>query len=82
MMVAFEGTKGIDGEKLIDWLINKVYKVKNDAALCRVLDLTPAYISRIRNNKIPVGAALMLKIHEDTDIPTKAIRIAVMGDTE
>lgn len=79
MRKTYEGTEGINGSKFVDWLRDKVYKVKNDAHLCRVLDLEPAYLSKVRNNKLPVSAALLLKVHEDTDMPTKIIREAVMG---
>lgn len=53
--------------------------VKNDAALSRALAVAPPMISKIRNRKTVVGAPLLLRIHEITNISIKDLR-ALMGD--
>lgn len=50
-------------EKLLDHVAD-VHNIKNDAALARLLHLWPPTVSRIRNHKLEIGAALMLRIHE------------------
>lgn len=49
----------------LDELIEAL-NLKNDAALSRALGVAPPVISKIRNNRLPVGAALLIKIHEAT----------------
>lgn len=58
-------------------LINLVIKkldIKNDAALSRVLEVAPPVISKIRHDKLPVGATLIIRIHELTDISISDIK--------
>ncbi len=54
--------------------------LKNDAALARLLAVTPAIVSRIRNRKLPVSSSMLLMIHEATDIAIRELR-RMMGDT-
>ncbi len=54
--------------------------LKNDAALARTLDVTPAVVSRIRNKKAPVSANLLLMIHDMTEITIPELR-RMMGDS-
>ena len=54
--------------------------LKNDAALARLLAVTPAIVSRIRNRKLPVSSNMLLAIHEATDIAIRELR-RMMGDT-
>lgn len=58
---------------LIDLIIKKL-DIKNDAALSRVLEVAPPVISKIRNDKLPVGATLIIRIHELTDISISDIK--------
>ena len=53
--------------------------LKNDAALARHLEVAPPVISKTRNGKLAVGASLLLRLHEVTDISIKDLR-ALMGD--
>lgn len=50
-----------DQNKLIDHLLN-AYRLKNDAALSRLLDVAPPVISKIRHNRLPIGAAIKLRM--------------------
>ncbi len=55
-------------------------QLKNDAALARSLDVTPAIVSRVRNRKLPVSANLLLTVHEHTHIAISELR-RMMGDS-
>jgi hypothetical protein len=71
-MIDTTSTKN-DPNKFFDTLIT-LLKVKNDAALSELLDVHPPTISKIRHRKLPVGFALLLRIHELTNLPVKEIR--------
>ena len=53
---------------LIDHLLRE-NKLRNDAALSRVLEVAPPVISKIRNNRLAVGAALRLRIMRKLGTP-------------
>jgi plasmid maintenance system antidote protein VapI len=63
---------------LLDVLLAKM-QLKNDAALSRMLEVAPPVISKIRHNKLPVGASLLLRMHEVTGISVRDLR-DLMGD--
>jgi hypothetical protein len=67
-----------DPNHLLDSLIEKLL-LKNDAALARVLDVAPPVISKIRHHRLPVGASLLVRMEEITDLPVRELR-ALMGD--
>jgi plasmid maintenance system antidote protein VapI len=48
--------------------------LKNDAALARALQVAPPIISKARNEIQPLGAALLVKLHEFTGKPTKELK--------
>lgn len=54
-------------------------KSKNDAALSRALEVAPPVISKIRHHTLPVGATLMIRIHELTDMPIREMRAILSG---
>lgn len=54
-------------------------QLKNDAALSRALEVTPPIISKIRHARLPVGGAILLRMHEVTGISVASLR-AMMGD--
>ena len=66
-------------ENFLNRLLGKM-QLKNDAALARVLEVTPAVVSRIRNKRVPVSANLLLMIHETTEIAIPELR-RMMGDS-
>ena len=49
-------------------------RLKNDAALCRLLDLGPAVVSKIRHGRITVSDTTILRVHETVGMPVKLIR--------
>lgn len=63
---------------LLDNLIDHL-RLRNDAALSRALEVAPPVISKIRHKKLPIGASLLIRMHELTDISIKDLR-ALMGD--
>lgn len=67
-----------DPNHLLDALIAKL-ELKNDAALARVLEIAPPMISKIRHRRLPVGAALLIRMHEVTNLPISELR-SLMGD--
>ena len=64
--------------KLLDYLIAQ-FKVKNDAALARKLDVNASAISAIRNGDKPVGASLLIKAHEGLNMPTLELKKIMEG---
>jgi plasmid maintenance system antidote protein VapI len=63
---------------LLDTLLGKM-QLKNDAALSRMLEVTPPMISKIRHHRLPVGASLLLRMHEVTGMSIRDLR-KLMGD--
>lgn len=58
---------------LFDIVIARMH-LKNDAALARLLEVAPPVISKIRNGKLPLGASIIIRVHEVTDMPVKEIK--------
>jgi len=67
-----------DPNHLLDSLIDKLH-LKNDAALSRALEVAPPVISKIRHRRLPVGASLLIRMHEVSDLTIGELR-ALMGD--
>ncbi|MDB5840376.1 MAG: hypothetical protein JWQ23_2328 [Herminiimonas sp.] len=67
-----------DPDNLLGSLIGKL-NLKNDAALSRALEVAPPVISKIRHRRLPVGASLLIRMHEVTDLSIKDLRL-LMGD--
>ena len=67
-----------DPNNLLDTLIDKLH-LKNDAALSRVLEVAPPVISKIRHRRLPVGASLLIRMHEVSDLSIRELR-TLMGD--
>jgi hypothetical protein len=58
---------------LLDTLIQRM-QLKNDAELCRVLEVQPPIISKIRHRKLNVGATILLRMHEKSNIPIRELK--------
>ncbi|RJG03679.1 hypothetical protein [Noviherbaspirillum sedimenti] len=67
-----------DPNNLLDSLIEKL-GLKNDAALSRALEVAPPVISKIRHRRLPVGASLLIRMHEVSDLSIRELRL-LMGD--
>lgn len=67
-----------DPNNLLDSLIEKLH-LKNDAALSRALEVAPPVISKIRHRRLPVGASLLIRMHEVSELSIRDLRV-LMGD--
>ena len=72
------GQVNYDPDNLLASIIGKL-NLKNDAALSRALEVAPPVISKIRHRRLPVGASLLIRMHEVTDLSIQELR-ALMGD--
>ena len=57
----------------------KALNLKNDAALSRALEVAPPVISKIRHGRLPVGASLLIRMQEVSNMSIKQLR-EMMGD--
>ncbi len=62
-----------DPNKVLDALIVKL-ELKNDAALSRVLEVAPPVISKIRHQTLPIGATILLRMHEASNLSIRELR--------
>ena len=67
-----------DPSRLLDELISRL-ELRSDAELARLLQVQPCTISLIRHHKLPVGASMLIYMHELTDISIRDLR-SIMGD--
>jgi hypothetical protein len=65
-------------DRLLDQLLNQL-ELKNDAALSRALEVGPPVISKIRHQRLPIGASLLIRMHEVSDMSIRDLRY-LMGD--
>jgi hypothetical protein len=69
---------GFDPAHMLDHLRYRL-RLKNDASLCRLLEITPPLLSTVRHRKRSVCPGLIIRIHEVTGIRVHDLR-AMMGD--
>ncbi|RJF99034.1 hypothetical protein [Noviherbaspirillum saxi] len=62
-----------DPNNLLDDLIEKL-NLKNDAALSRALEIAPPVISKIRHRRLPIGASLLVRMHDMTGLQLNELR--------
>lgn len=65
-------------DRLLDTLCQNL-RLKNDAQLCRFLEIAPPIVSKIRHRRLPVGASLLIRMHEVSGLNIKDLRF-LMGD--
>lgn len=65
-------------DNLLNSLIQKL-AIKNDAALSRALEVAPPVISKIRHRRLPIGASLLIRMHEVANLSIAELR-ELMGD--
>jgi hypothetical protein len=53
--------------------------LRNDAALCRMLGVYPPHISKVRHRTMPLSAALLIRMQEESGLSIRALR-SLMGD--
>nr|WP_315218240.1 hypothetical protein [uncultured Duganella sp.] len=67
-----------DPNRLLDALLARL-GLKNDAALSRLLGVEAPTISKIRHHRVRVGPAILLRMHEVSDLSIEELR-SLMGD--
>ena len=75
---ASSSLENYDPDHLLNILLAKM-QLKNDAALSRILEVAPPIISKIRHRRLPVGASLLIRMHEVTGMSIRDLR-DLMGD--
>jgi hypothetical protein len=70
--------QGFNPDNLLNTLIKQL-KLKNDAALSRMLEVAPPIISNIRHRRFPVNAPLLIRMHEASGMSIRVLR-DLMGD--
>lgn len=73
-----EEARDYNPNRLLDEL-REYLRLKNDAALSLTLEVSPPVISKIRHRRVPVGGALLIRMHEVTGLPIIDLR-DLMGD--
>ena len=68
-----------DPNKVLDAIIEKLH-LKNDAALSRALEVAPPVISKIRHRTLPIGATILLRMHEVSDFSIRELRALMAGN--
>ena len=68
-----------DPNRVLDAIIDKL-QLKNDAALSRALEVAPPVISKIRHGTLPIGATILLRMHDISDLSIRELR-ALMNVT-
>ena len=59
--------------------LKDLMKLKNDAALSLALDIQPPVLSKIRHYRMPVSGAVLLRMHEVSNVSVTDLQ-AMMGD--
>ena len=62
-----------NANQLLDAVIAKM-GLKSDAALSRVLGVAPPVISKLRHGSLPIGATVLLRMHEESGISIKELK--------
>ncbi|OON63974.1 hypothetical protein B0920_11705 [Massilia sp. KIM] len=68
-----------DPNRVLDAIIARL-RLKNDAALSRVLEVAPPVISKIRHNTLPIGATILLRMHEVSDFSIRELRALMVKE--
>jgi hypothetical protein len=67
-----------DSNNLLDAMLEKL-QLKNGAALSRALEVAPPVISKIRHRRLPVGASILIRMHELSDLCVAELRELLGG---
>ena len=73
-----EKISSFDPNNLLDTLRANL-RLKNDAALARLLEINPPIISKIRHRRLALGGGMLIRIHEVTGMNISDLRF-LMGD--
>ena len=67
-----------DSNHLLDSILDKLH-LRDDVALCKALDVDESVVTELRELKREVDAALLIRMHELTDISIAGLR-NILGD--
>lgn len=67
--------------KVLNAVMDKL-GLKNDAQLSRALEVAPPVISKIRHYTLPIGATILLRMHEVSDISIRDLRALMESPDE
>lgn len=56
--------------------------LKNDAALARALGVAPPVISKVRHRRLPLGAIMLINMHEVADLSIRELKVLAGLDPE
>lgn len=73
LLQKYDDEPGYNPVALVDSLVSAL-QLKNVAALARVLRVDHAILSKVRHQKAPVTAGLLLRMHETTKVPVSQLR--------
>ena len=71
-------TNAAGNNALLDLLLTKGYK--NDASLARALEEAPPVISKIRHGRLPIGASLLIRMHEVFDLSIRELKTIALPE--
>jgi plasmid maintenance system antidote protein VapI len=74
-----ENVREYNPNKFLDAIRDNL-QLKNDAALCRTLEIHPPLISKIRHGRLSISAALLIRIHEVTGLNIADLQF-LLGDS-
>lgn len=78
LAIAQEEIGGYNPDRLLD-VLRENFRLKNDTELARMLEVAPQVISKIRHRRVPLGAALLIRMHEVTGLNIMDLRY-ILGD--
>jgi hypothetical protein len=73
LLQQYDKETGYNPVNLVDTLLREL-QLKNDAALARILRVDHSILSKVRHNRAPVTAGLLLRMHETTRVPVSSLR--------
>ena len=59
--------------RVLDAIMEKL-QLKTDAALSRALEVAPPVISKIRHNTLPIGATILIRMHEISEFSIRELQ--------
>ena len=68
-----------DPDRMLDEVLHRM-RLKSDASLGRLVEISPPSISKVRQRHLPVGAIMLIRLHEVSGISIAELR-ALMGDS-
>jgi hypothetical protein len=64
--------------RLLDTIVT-LKRLKNDAALSRLLETSPPSVSKLRSGARVLGAAVLLRMHDVSDLPIADMKAMLAG---